>query len=148
MDAPGFICINFFEFGTDPRRYVFSNIISSQTHKNNKSTHQKATSINWPRGMRARAMNPHVRSAIGEQVPCYALQPEPIVLSGMEAVGGVSSFGLNGTIAHGVLSVSALDAAEHRLQPSRLQWSWFVHIFSLICWVSMFSSTSYATWTS
>ena len=51
-----------------------------------------------------RAMNPHVKAAIGQRCPSLPAQMERAHATIEDISGGVSSFGLNGTIAHAVLS--------------------------------------------
>jgi 3-oxoacyl-(acyl-carrier-protein) synthase/thioesterase domain-containing protein len=57
-----------------------------------------------------RIMNPHVRGAIGNITPSFVVQNLFVKRPAVDLVGGVSSFGLNGTIAHVVVSRHA--AAE------------------------------------
>eukprot|EP00966_Prymnesium_polylepis_P038254 887255-Prymnesium_polylepis.1 len=47
-----------------------------------------------------RIMNPHVRGALSNGSPSFAVQSLFVSRTAVDLVGGVSSFGLNGTIAH------------------------------------------------
>lgn len=51
-----------------------------------------------------RVMNPHVQSAMREGKPANLVVQPAVELATARPVGGVSSFGLNGTIAHAVIS--------------------------------------------
>jgi 3-oxoacyl-(acyl-carrier-protein) synthase/thioesterase domain-containing protein len=56
-----------------------------------------------------RIINSRVMAAMGERCPSLAVQSKTVYMSAAEVVGGVSSFGLNGTIAHAVMSLRRDD---------------------------------------
>ena len=77
-----------------------------------------------------RAVNAHVASAMASHTPALPLQVGRSRQVLGPSVGGVSSFGLNGTIAHAVLrdcpSVSTMDASVVPLKYRRRAFLWFV----------------------
>ena len=54
-----------------------------------------------------RVLNPRVEAAMKERSPSLPVQCEAVQMSATGYIGGVSSFGLSGTIAHAVVSILA-----------------------------------------
>ena len=91
-----------------------------------------------------RALNPHIRSAL-RRVACMLLKgPTPLGVCGRSddsSVGGVSSFGYSGTIAHTVLSNEQIGVrpsqppinCDEPLAFSRQAFSWREEVHPLLC---------------
>ena len=82
-----------------------------------------------------RAMNPHVKAAL-EGSPSLPVQMKAIRALEADLVGGVSSFGLNGTITHVIVSTSAccVDSIRSRsictpFRQRTFQWRYASHPF-------------------
>ena len=67
-----------------------------------------------------RALNPHVNSAMVEHRPSALLCQFGHALAAQGRIGGVSSFGLNGTIAHAVVYSGEKSAAQATALAARL----------------------------